>query len=168
MYFVSTSGLRRCESKKSNELSNSVIILEPFTTNYYVWTDAVCVSNRFCLMAVSLHTRRSVEKISPSVPPPPPRPAAGWTCSHPGDPPVPSASQEAFIDTHMTLCTWIHSPGGGAASAPMTPKIRVEIRSEFVMKTVINSSLQFVYCLPGSLFHSEQSMLLLKLGFMAC
>lgn len=101
-------------------------------------------------------------------PPPPPRPAAGWTCSHPGDPPVPSASQEAFIDTHMTLCTWIHSPGGGAASAPMTPKIRVEIRSEFVMKTVINSSLQFVYCLPGSLFHSEQSMLLLKLGFMAC
>lgn len=58
-------------------------------------------------------------------------------------------------------------------NARMTPKIRVEIRSEFAMKTVINPSFQIVYQLPGrlrenKLFGPEQLMLLLKLGFMAC
>lgn len=36
-------------------------------------------------------------------------------------------------------------------NARMTLEIRVEIRSEFAMKTVINPSFQFVYQLPGRL-----------------
>lgn len=39
----------------------------------------------------------------------------------------------------------------GAMNARMTLKVRVEIRSEFAMKTLINPSFQFVYQLPGRL-----------------
>lgn len=59
--------------------------------------------------------------------------------------------REAFTDPRMALCTWVYSLGGGPTNARMTLKIRVEIRSEFAMKTVINPSFQFVYRLPGRL-----------------
>lgn len=51
------------------------------------------------------------------------------------------------------LCVRRHSQtlARRVMNARMTPKIRVEIRSEFAMKTVINPGFQFVYRLPGRL-----------------
>lgn len=59
--------------------------------------------------------------------------------------------KEAFTDAHITLraCFVLFFPTRGGMNAPMTLKIRVEIKSVFAMKTQLNSSFQLVYWLPA-------------------
>lgn len=97
----------------------------------------------FFLLDVSLHIQRN-GKIK----------IAHWTFSQ-WSGRASHLSVSRGVHRHLYDCTWFLF-AWGAMNAGMTLKIRVEIRSEFPVKTVIKSSFQRVDQLPGRLRENKR------------